>query len=469
VFWRENSGSENSLFFFIFTVSLIPTLSISKFSFSSSNSSMESSTVMNPNFNHNHKRPFAHDSPSPSSSDKSPKTISLFLKHFDVPLLSSAQNAVVLPCDFMRLHTDHPYTIGRRRRDCSFVFRDRRVSKRHCQLLFDSSLRKLYILNGVLLNDDSTATWRLVHEFRKRARTSSQGNNHGFELREASNGVFVNGVEMEKGTAVELSVEDRVSLVCGNQNGSCGVGNGVGFVVERIDLEGRDGEIDGLKTLSGSQSGKRNRRVFALKDNVSRYEGVVGRGRFLLDRCRDILLSNDPVLCVVRDESMCAPCNAEVQSSLGLFCESKRVDLDANFGFDVADKVRNPKVVLDSSGKENHDPSSLGGDCQGKLGSDSDNVYPQPGKNFYLNRLEFMNHGSSACHRSISLPELIHPLESVSRIFIATFTSDIKWCDYLKFFNVLLSFHIAPFFISCLCFLLLSLACVLDWLAMYPN
>ncbi|ESW31927.1 hypothetical protein PHAVU_002G279600 [Phaseolus vulgaris] len=385
---------------------------------------MESSTK---NFNHSHKRSFAHDSPS-SSFDENPKTISLFVKHFGVPLLSSAQNAAVSPCDFLHLHADHPYSIGRRPRDCNFVFRDRRVSKRHCQLLFDSSLRKLYILNGVLLNDDSTATWRIVHEFRRRARTSSHGNNYGFELREASNGLFVNGVEMEKGTAVELSVGDRVSLVCGNQNGSCGVGNGVGFVVEGIDFEGCDGEIDGLKTFSEhSQSGKRNKRVFALKDNVSRYEGVVGRGRFLLDRCRDILLSNDPVSCVVRDGSLCAPCNAEEQSSLGLFGESKRMALDANIGFDVTDKVPITKMVLDSAGKENHDPSSVGGDSHGKLGSGSDNVYPQPGKNFYLNRLEFMNHGSSACHRSISLPELIHPLENISRIFIATFTSDIKW------------------------------------------
>ncbi|QCD84925.1 uncharacterized protein LOC114178827 isoform X1 [Vigna unguiculata] len=404
---------------------------------------MESSTMINPNSNH--KRPFAHDFSSSSSFDNNPKTISLFVRNFDVALLSSTQNGAVSPCDFMRLRADHPYSIGRRPRDCSFVFRDRRVSKRHCQLLFDSSLRKLYILNGVLLTDDCTAAWRLVHEFRKRARTSSHENNDGFVLREASNGVFVNGVEMEKGTAVELSVGDRVSLVCGNQNGSCGVGNGVGFVVERIDFEGCDSEIDGLKTFSEhSQSGKRSKRVFALKANVSRYEGVVGRGRFLLDRCRDILLSSDPVLCVVRDGSVCAPCNTEVQSRLGLFGESKRMGLDAKVGVDVADNVPNTKVLLDSAGKDNLDHSSVGGDCQGQLGSGNDNVYPQPGKNFYLNRLEFMNHGSSACHRSISLPELFHPLENISRIFIATFTSDIKW--FLTYCKI--PFHL-PVTIAC--------------------
>ena len=114
---------------------------------------------------------------------------------------------------------------------------------------------------------------------------------NGVALREASNGVFVNGVEIQKGKAVELSVGDRVSLVCGNENGSCGIGNGIGFVVERIDFEGCGDEIDGLKTFSGhSQSGKRNKRVFAVKANDSRYEGVVGRARFLQDWCRDILL-----------------------------------------------------------------------------------------------------------------------------------------------------------------------------------
>ncbi|TKY60505.1 Tyrosyl-DNA phosphodiesterase 1 [Spatholobus suberectus] len=362
----------------------------------------------------NHKRPFALDPPS-SSFSKKPRTIaaSVVLKHFDVPLLSSTENGTVSRCDSMRLRADRPYSIGRSPRCCGFVFRDRRVSKRHCQILFDASLRKLYLLNGVLLHSDgSTATCRLVHEFRKRAMTSSRGGDIVF--REASNGVFVNGAEIEKGAAVELWAGDRVSLVCGNENGSCGVGNGIGFVVERIDFEGCDGEIDGLTFSGHSQSGRRNKRVVALKANVSRYEGVVGRARFLQDRCRDILLSNDPVSCILRDASECVPGNAEVQSSLELFGESKVMDLDAKVGVDVADEVPN---VLDSVGKYNHDPPFVGGD----------DVYPPPGKNFYLNRLEFMNRDSLACCRSISLPELIHPVESLSRMFIATFTSDIKW------------------------------------------
>ena len=164
--------------------------------------------------------------------------------------------------------------------------------------------------------------------------------------------------------------------------------------------------------------------------NDPRYEGVVGRARFLQDRCRDILLSNDPVSRILRDESKCAPGNAEVQSNLELIGESKVKNLDPKA---VADEVPNEVKVLDSVGKDNCNPPSVGGDWwQGTIGGGGCN-YPPPGKKFYLNRLEFMDHNSSVCHLSISLLELIHPVESVSRMFIATFTSDIKWRDCPKF------------------------------------
>ncbi|KAK7358738.1 hypothetical protein VNO77_00676 [Canavalia gladiata] len=393
--------------------------------------------MIDSDLNSNHKRPFAHD--LSSSNNKKPRTISasVVLKHFEVPLLSTTDNGAVSRCDSMRLHTDQPYAIGRRPRDCKFVFRDRRVSKRHCQILFDGSLRKLYILNGVISLNDSTAPFRFVHEFRKRVMMMpSRGSDGDVGFLEASNRVFVNGVKIRKGTAVELSAGDKVSLVCGNR--SCGIGcNRIGFVVQRIDLEGCDGGddvvIDGLTYSGHSQSGKRNKRVFAVKANVSRYKGVVERSTFLLDRCRDILLSDDPVSCILRDvqcRCKCAPGNAEVQSSSALLCESKVRDLEAKSqngkaGIPrvdaVVDEVPNV-MLLDSVGKDN--PPSVGGNWQEKHGGIA---YRPPGKNFYLNRLEDMNHGSLGLHPSISLPELIHPVGSVSRMFIATFTSDIKW------------------------------------------
>ena len=87
----------------------------------------------------------------------------------------------------------------------------------------------------------------------------------------------------------------------------------------------------------------------------------VGRARFLQDRCRDILLSNDPVSRILRDESKCAPGNAEVQSNLELIGESKVKNLDPKAGADVADEVPNTVRVLDSVGKDNCNPPSVGG------------------------------------------------------------------------------------------------------------
>lgn len=49
-----------------------------------------------------------------------------------------------------------------------------------------------------------------------------------------------------------------------------------------------------------------------------------------------------------------------------------------------------------------------------------------PGKKFYLNRLNHVGNRSDQ-HMVVSLPELVHPVESLSRMFIATFTSDILW------------------------------------------
>lgn len=98
--------------------------------------------------------------------------------------------------------------------------------------------------------------------------------------------------------------------------------------------------------------------------NDPRYEGVVGRARFLQDRCRDILLSNDPVSRILRDESKCAPGNAEVQSNLELIGESKVKNLDPKA---VADEVPNTVRVLDSVGKDNCNPPSVGGDWWWRL------------------------------------------------------------------------------------------------------
>jgi len=363
----------------------------------------------------------------------------------------------------MHLHADQPYSIGRKRHHCHFVFNDRRVSKRHCQIFFDGSLRKLYILSGVLSNIGSAidSKSRIVHEFRKRVIMFSCGS-EGFPILEASNGVFVNGVEIRKGMAVELMEGDRVSLVCGNWNASCGIRNRIGFVVDRIIV----GNSDGLTFSGYSQSDKRRKRVFAVKANDSKFDGVFGRAKFLVDRCREILLSHDPLSCILRSDSD-LQCGYKfeigtklaqramedtgidlVQSSSGLLCKSKGIDLEENGGnfyrkgdlgvdcFNAFGDKNLNLAVSDSIEKDN-----VSSDSDNEQGTNQHDFYPPPGKNFYLNRLEYMNHDSSSgLEKSISLTELIHPIESVTRMFIATFTSDIPWWGCLKFPNVLFSF-----------------------------
>lgn len=285
----------------------------------------------------------------------------------------------------------------------------------------------------------------------------------------------MNGIEIEKGMAAEFTVGDKVSLVCGNEDGSCGIQNRIGFVVQRIEFDFDDVEIDGL-TLSGHSQGKRKKRVFA----VSRYEGIIGRANFLLDRCRDILLSDDPLSCVfrvvsdieirrllcvdsevqsklpqrVKNSSMQDKTNGVVQSSSDIVSESKVMALEAKrdlhhdfyqegnvgvaCGNDIIDK--NPNVMLLNSLRKDDLP--FGGNKQAK--QHGGNFYPSPGKNFYLNRLEFMDHGSPGFHHSISLPDLLYPVESISRMFIATFTSDIKW--FLTYCEI--PFHL-PVTIAC--------------------
>ncbi|MCI12431.1 tyrosyl-DNA phosphodiesterase, partial [Trifolium medium] len=246
----------------------------------------------------------------------------------------------------------------------------------------------------------------------------------GFPFLEASNGVFVNGVEIRKGMAVELYEGDRVSLVCGNLNGSCGIRNRIGFVVERIVVENcdgyDDGEIDRLTFSGHSQSGKRSKRVFAVKANDTKFDGVVGRAMFLVDKCRDILLSDDPLSCILQSD-LDLQCGYKRalgtglvqkvvedngidigQSSSALLCESKGMDLEGNGGnfcpkgnleVDCVDAFADKNlnlVVSDSIEKDN--VSSDGNNGQGENGC---NFYPPPGKNFYLNRLEFMNHDLS--------------------------------------------------------------------------
>uniref|UniRef100_A0A803MI34 HIRAN domain-containing protein n=1 Tax=Chenopodium quinoa TaxID=63459 RepID=A0A803MI34_CHEQI len=68
-----------------------------------------------------------------------------------------------------------------------------------------------------------------------------------------------------------------------------------------------------------------------------------------------------------------------------------------------------------------------------------------PGKNFYLNDLNCVHQGSSRQNKVVSLPEILHPVDSILRMFIATFTSDIEWflsyCDIPSHLPVTVACH----------------------------
>jgi hypothetical protein len=51
------------------------------------------------------------------------------------------------------------------------------------------------------------------------------------------------------------------------------------------------------------------------------------------------------------------------------------------------------------------------------------------GSTFFLNRLAGTGSDTQAEPQSVvTLPQLLHPVNSLVRVFIATFTSDISWC-----------------------------------------
>ncbi|KAJ7945195.1 Tyrosyl-DNA phosphodiesterase [Quillaja saponaria] len=474
--------------------------------FSSSNPRNNDSSNIN-------KRDLEHDcSPNPSSDLPCKKLRSVLGKkavaivdfeNFDVPLMSTGGNDS--HSKSIHLQPDRPYTIGRSTRYCQFVFHDRRVSKQHCQILFDGSLHKIYILDGTLSFNDSSSFF--VHGSRNRLST---------------NGVFVDGVRIKKGMAVELSVGDKILLVCGSDDGHCNR-NQIGFVIRRIEYV--DGvlqecedvalcrtEVLGTTTSSGhsqglTSCGKRNKRIFALRANdsypdsaflTSKYEQLVGRAKFLLSWCRGILHCDDPLSLLIHANpdiqyvgtSACSNhlkglgyrdnfkvlVDGELQSryvkekaeqetilcensNVGWIMENTQADVlqpnsitiygrkslaleaESEHGSgDHLSRQENIGIVSDNAIADNDtniSSSKSVGNKHGKIAS-------PPGKNFYLNRLDFIDCLSSAHHTVISLPELLYPVENISQMFIATFTSDINW--FLSYCEI--PFHL-PVTIAC--------------------
>uniref|UniRef100_A0A6N2KZH2 HIRAN domain-containing protein n=1 Tax=Salix viminalis TaxID=40686 RepID=A0A6N2KZH2_SALVM len=238
-------------------------------------------------------------------------------------------------------------------------------------------------------------------------------------------------------------------------------------------------------------SGSGSKRVFAVRGDeimVPDFDflgrkcgGVIEKSRFLLSHCRGVLRSDDPITyimqCNLFDTEMDVPCvcidKSNYSVDLAASDRSKfpvQGEKEVNGGVPVVrDEVQHHSLQIDQGlhtdrAKNERDHVCAGRDhlyqkdvstvhfesCVAKNacktsslntmteesapGANSfiqintwKNCCPPPGKKFYLNRLQVMDRGSSSHPNVISLPELLYPVESISRIFIATFTSDILW------------------------------------------
>lgn len=393
------------------------------------------------------------------------KVAVLHIKTLNLPLISRSTGQF---CESLFLEPYKPYTIGRKLKLCDFVFTDSRVSKRHCQLYFDSFRRTIYIADGSALGysgcNDSFSSCR--------AKISA-------------NGVFVNGIRING--VVELRVGDLVGLVCGN-GAACGLGSSIGFLVEKAvfveEVDCRSSiQLDPCKIHSKQTS-------FTVKCGRA-----TDSTRELLSWCRDILCSDDPVYYIRK----CININPQKRAHLSfrngfkeclqLFSDSgvkscsssrlqtecprrKRVysrDVEAVENFQSTQKeivvISEEKAELECSNfvsaantntawkdcnnvtdiqhasvaSSNFTALSLEKrdslQCRELLDAKNHGgcILP-PGKKFYLNRLQFRGQDIEEIADVVSLPELFHPIESLKRVFIATFTSDISW--FLTYCNI---------------------------------
>lgn len=411
------------------------------------------------------------------------------IHNIGTPLVSGSSG---LPLESVHIELDRLYTIGRSSDGfCDFAFNHGAISRKHCQILFDSQSHKLYIFDGVI-HLPSGGFSKVFDEFRRRLVGDDELEKENEDLgslkfRASLNGVYVNRFRVRKAKIQEISVGDEVLFVCGNE-GLCYNHGRVGFVVKEIDFEGRDTWVSEgrCRTIGASvspghsrgtfSSGKRSKRVFALMENeinspVSGFYapkpvGVVERLNSLLSYCRHILSSDDPVSCLRLSDSgkECLSCctskmlrskvsiladNREVKSvkknhEMGHALSGVRVRVDRpspqlhigrrlgvsdliseveNYGaacISVSDKTRS---MFPFNGEKENTPDISCIDKEKSYRSS----FQTPGKNFYLNRLQCIEQNLTGCQREVSLPELLHPVETISQIFIATFTSDILW------------------------------------------
>lgn len=236
------------------------------------------------------------------------------------------------------------------------------------------------MIDGFFLSPSSD-----LDEIRRRFRPETVG----LESRVSSNGVFVNGSRVKRGAVVQLLVGDEILLGCSKKLGDkCRIIK-CGFVVERIE-----DKVFDLKPKRG------------LKDS----DELVNKAAFLLRQCRSVMQSADPVSCLRGLETS----DSEVIGSKN--SNQNDVRNDAENGAEKA-----PVASIGGSEQVNSNP------CNYNLRENVEIGCPSDGRTFFLNRLENMGPSLPDEPKTVTLPELLHPVENLVRVFMATFTSDVSW------------------------------------------
>ncbi|XP_023766315.1 uncharacterized protein LOC111914840 [Lactuca sativa] len=372
---------------------------------------------------------------------------SLHINTFGIPLVSKTTG---LSVDLIHLQPTLLYTIGRDRRLCDFSLDHRQVSKQHCQIYFDAYNKKVFVVDGV--------SFLSSEEFSK--------------VRVSLNGVFVDGARVGNGEIKEVSAGSVVSFICANE----GVCNSIriGFSVERI--------IFMEEVIHGNSSNSRNDlfpEIFIGKSVDSK----LANAGLLSSKCREILSSDDPLLYIrecfpnpfklrakhvsrnrVKRNSCITPANFLSHPSCvahGVYsCEglnttdNKTTCLSKVEHSNLDTSCRNSFIASEMNVELQHCIVNGGhlqqpvnarfplGECiSNNKPSDiytcEENIIqseqkkkgvcaPPPGNKFYLNRLHFMG-DDQLSEVNVTLPELLHPVETLERVFIATFTSDLSW------------------------------------------
>lgn len=375
-------------------------------------------------FHSSGKRRGEEERRSPLPSTKKQRLTITELGFFHLRSLSGGPDP---PCELIYLRSDRVYTAGRESRRCEIVLRHRWISRRHCQFFLDGSDRKLRFIDGFFLTDTSD-----LDDIRRRFRSAGEG----LASRVSLNGVFINGRRLPKGIAVELTVGDEILLGCPSaSDDTCRIK--YGFVVERILFSEATGRFDPKDAFF-------SRGNVAYGDTTlcrSRFEELVPRAVFLLNQLRSILGCSDPVSylgnflnldhhgkrsadrAVEHGSKKTDALDTEKRSQLGATWRKAATEVISSEESDrnVVRNYEHGECSTNPVGKSKHAHS------QSHLKKDPGIGCYSDGKTFFLNRLEFMGSGTSSQHSGVTLPELVHPVESLIRVFITTFTCDVSW------------------------------------------